>query len=233
MRIAIMQPYFLPYIGYWQLIAAVDRFVVLDDVNYINRGWINRNLIIVNNTAKWLTLPLKKASQNKLIHEIEIHDDDGWRSRMKKTLTSSYCEAVSFSETFDFMTELLQMAQGNLSMYLGKVISKICERLEIRTEVVPTSRIFEKGELKGQDRIIQICKVIGASDYLNPYGGRALYDPRAFEAEGIQLNFLESPTTADLYGGLGMSKPLSILDTLMHNNSSDIRKAIANFGISK
>lgn len=233
MRIAIMQPYFLPYIGYWQLIAAVDQFVVLDDVNYINRGWINRNRIVVNNSPAWLTLPLKKASQNKLIHEIDIQDDDGWRNRMEKTLASSYSKAASFSAGADFLADLLLLAQGNLSSYLSEMISRICAKLGIPTSIIPTSRVFPKGELKGQDRILDICRQLGASQYINPPGGRALYDPEKFQAQGIQLRFLEAPTTTNLCSGLGDGEHLSILDTLMHNSPNDIRRAVTEFKISE
>ncbi len=232
MRIAIMQPYFLPYIGYWQLIAAADQFVILDDVNFINRGWINRNQIVVNKSPAWLTLPLKKASQNKLIHEIEIQDDDGWKNRMVKTLTCSYSKASSFSTAIEFMTEMIQMAQGNLGTYLSDIISRICAKLLITTSIIPTSRVFPKGGLKGQDRILDICRQLDASQYVNPPGGRELYDPDKFQAQGIQLYFLQT-TTTNLDTGMGIGKPLSILDTLMHNALNEIRQAVADFEISK
>jgi hypothetical protein len=233
MKVAIMQPYFLPYIGYWQLISAVDQFVVLDDVHFINRGWINRNRIVVNHSPAWLTLPLKKASQNKLIHEIEIQDDDGWRNRMGKTLDCSYSKAPSFSAISDFAGELLQKAQGNLSSYLSGMISRICEKLQIQTQIIPTSRDFPKGDLRGQERILDICKKLGATVYINPPGGRALYEPDKFEAEGIQLRFLEAPTKNKLCSGLGDGEQLSIIDTLMHNSQHDICRAVADFKISQ
>jgi hypothetical protein len=227
-----MQPYFLPYIGYWQLIAAVDQFVVLDDVHFINRGWINRNRIVVNNSPAWLTLPLKKASQNKLIHEIEIQDDDGWRKRMEKTLACSYSKASEFFALSNFMAESIQKAQGNLSSYLSDTISRICEMLQIQTQITPTSRNFPKGDLRGQERILDICKQLSATVYINPPGGRALYQAEMFEAQGIQLRFLEAPSKTNLSSGLGNAEQLSILDTLMHNSQEDIRRVIADFKIS-
>ena len=228
-----MQPYFLPYIGYWQLIAAVDRFVVLDDVHYINRGWINRNRVVVNNTPAWLTLPLQKASQNKLIHEIEIQEDDGWKNRMEKTLTCSYSKAPMFSSVSDFVASLLQMARGNLSLYLSEVISKISAKFGIQTYIIPTSRVFPKRELKGQERILDICKQLGATIYINPSGGRALYDKEKFQAHGIKLRFLEVPTSAGLCSGVGVGEQLSILDTLMHKSLHDICRSVADYKISE
>jgi hypothetical protein len=232
MRVAIMQPYFLPYIGYWQLIAAADQFVVLDDVHFIKRGWINRNQIAVDNKPMWLTLPLDKASQNKLIHEITILDDDGWKKRMEKTIRYTYYKSPSFSAVAAVLTELLQQAEGNLSAYLSEMISIISSMLEISTVIVPTSRIFPKRGLSGQERVLDICKQLGATQYINPPGGKALYDPGRFLAEGIRLNFLEAPTKTNLRAGLDNGKPLSILDTLMYNSPNDIRRVVAEFKIS-
>lgn len=232
MRIAIMQPYFFPYVGYWQLIAAADRFVILDDVNFINRGWINRNQVVVNNSAAWLTLPLNKASQNKLIHDIDILEDDGWKMRMKRTLSHSYSKAPSFSDVSEVIEELLQNAQGNLSSYLSEMIAMVSSRLEVATVITPTSRVFPKKNLKGQERILNICKSLGATRYINLPGGRALYDPVSFQSEGIQLEFLETPAGANLRTGLGIEKPLSILDTLMYNTKAEVKRAVSNFKIS-
>ena len=167
-----MQPYFLPYIGYWQLIASADYFVILDDVNFINRGWINRNKISINNTSCWMTLPLKKASQNKLIHEIEIQEDDGWKKRIIRTISCSYSKACSFNNIAELMHQTIDLAQGNLSLYLSNLIQEFCNRLGIMTTIIPSSRIFEKEGLKGQERIINICTRLGATSYVNLREGK-------------------------------------------------------------
>ena len=84
MKVAIMQPYFFPYIGYFQLINAVDKFIIYDDVNYINRGWINRNQVLINGKESYITVPLKDASQNKLIKDITISIETNWQEKMKE-----------------------------------------------------------------------------------------------------------------------------------------------------
>src|SRR5512140_19777 len=101
--IAIMQPYFLPYIGYFQLMAAVDKFVVFDDVNYINRGWINRNRLLLNGGAHTFTVPLRGASQNKLICDIELAEDDGWRDKLLRTISQSYAKTPCYAEVAPLM----------------------------------------------------------------------------------------------------------------------------------
>jgi hypothetical protein len=227
MRLAVMQPYFLPYIGYWQLIAAVDKFVILDDVNYINRGWIARNRIACNGQPCWLTLPLQGASQNKLICELDIKHDDGWRSRMLKTIRQNYHKAPCFEPTFALFEGVLSDAQGNLSEYLAKSIAQVAKFMGVETEIIPTSRIFPKGNLKGSERIIDLCKRAGAAEYINPPGGRELYDPRDFHAAGIELSIL-CPQLVDLplLSGVSDGTVLSILDMLMLNPRPTVLKHI-------
>ncbi len=227
-----MQPYFLPYIGYWQLIRAVDKFVVLDDVNYINRGWINRNRIAVDGNPLWMTLPLVGASQNRLICDIDLLPDNGWRARMAAMVGNAYKGTESHFQKMQFFQDLLDCAQGNLSDFLRVAIQRICSLLEIVAEIIPTSRIFSKGELKGQHRILDICEKLGAKEYLNPPGGRALYDAELFDSRGIQLMFLEHPSgELGLRSGSPNGEPLSILDTLMMNPKSAVQRGVTAFRV--
>jgi len=234
MRIAIMQPYFLPYMGYWQLLASVDKFVILDDVNFINRGWINRNRIWLGGQPAWLTIPLSGASQNKMIRQIDILSDDGWHARMEKSVFHAYASAPRFAEIYELFKEMLGVAEGNLSGFLHRTIVDVCGILGIKTEIISSSSIFPKGELKGQDRILDICKRIGATAYVNPPGGRELYEQARFEAEGISLYFLQPGPTGDM---LQNSSPqgdiLSILDTLMQNDQPSVSKATGQFSLLK
>jgi len=232
MRIAVMQPYFLPYIGYWQLLRAVDTCVVLDDVNYINRGWINRNRISVRGEPCWMTLPLVGASQNKLISEIDLLPDDGWKSRLMKKVEASYQGELSFLPTMRLFQEMMECAQGNLSAFVTGSIQRMCGRLGLATEIIPTSHIFPKGDLKGEHRILDICTRLGASEYLNPPGGRDLYDSVLFADSGINLLFLDAPKMElGLKSGSRSGETLSLLDTLMMNPLGDIRTALSQFHI--
>lgn len=227
MRVAIMQPYFLPYIGYWRLVASVDKFVLLDDVNYIKRGWINRNRILVNAVPFWLTLPLKKASQNRLIFEIDVVDKLEWQPGLEKTVQHAYAHAPNFQEAFEVFQKILNDSEENLSASLAKSILIISRLLGIKTEIFPTSRIFPKNQLTGQTRIIDICKRLGATEYLNASGGRELYDPLAFRKAGIRLCFLsEQGAEAENKSESPDGKPLSILDNLMNHSLKQISKKI-------
>jgi len=234
MRLAIMQPYFLPYIGYFQLISAVDRFVLLDDVSFINRGWINRNRIAVNGEPHWLTLPLMKASQNRLINEIEIADDPLWKRKMMRTIELSYGSAPFAGQILPLLSEMLEEAQGSLSTFLFRQLQRLVGYIGIPTQIEQTSAIHPKEALTGQRRILDVCVREGASTYVNPAGGRNLYDTELFASAGIELLFLDPNLPALTLRHSGQEGPcLSILDLLMLNSGAAIREATVTFRLSR
>lgn len=233
-KVAIMQPYFFPYLGYWQLLAAVDTFVILDDVNYINRGWINRNRIAINGEPSWLTVPLQGASQNKYICDIDIAPDDGWKKRLQRSLTTAYAKAPHSANVLALFEQWLAHADGNLSTALHHSITQVAEKLDLHTTIIPSSRIYPKGELKGAERILDICKREGAAVYVNPPGGKELYDAAMFRAAGIELQFLQPDLHQDeLRSGASDGSVLSILDSMMHNSAEELAEAAKRFGLSK
>lgn len=216
MRLAVMQPYLFPYLGYFQLMAAVDRFVVLDDVNYINRGWINRNRILVGGKPHTFTMPLDGASQNRLIRDIDIAADyENWAARFLKTLRHAYSGAANFAKAVSTVESILAFPGRNLSDYLTNSLQLICDFMDIRTEIIPTSSVYDKGGLAGADRIMDICAKDGADTYVNPPGGRELYDEDAFAARGVKLEFLE-PVLTEYPQCVDTFIPgLSVLDAMM------------------
>lgn len=226
MRLAIMQPYFVPYIGYFQLMSAVDKIVLLDDVNFINGGWINRNRIAVNGQPHWLTLPLAKASQNRLINEIEIFDDHLWRRKAMGTIRLSYRGAPFAEQVLPLTFKLLQEARGSLSAFLSWQLEQLAEFIGIETRIEPTSTVYPKGGRSGQDRILDICAREGASTYVNLPGGRDLYEAEMFASGGINLLFLQpNLRMLPLRHGGNEGPSLSIIDLLMFNSPSAIRSA--------
>jgi hypothetical protein len=227
MKLAIMQPYFLPYLGYFQLIAAVDKFVLLDDVNYINRGWINRNQISLLGRPVWMTLPLSGASQNRLIRDIDIFADDVWQVRHAKLVSQAFARAPYGSAAFEMYRRWLGRAEGNLSTFLHSVVSDVCCYLDIDTEIVPSSSIYAKDSLKGQHRILDICKSEGASRYINPPGGLALYDQDSFARAKIELEFFKPdlyPATLRTGGRDGVV--FSILELIAYNSREQIQRCL-------
>ncbi|MDP5140076.1 MAG: WbqC family protein, partial [Spirosomaceae bacterium] len=212
-----MQPYIFPYIGYFQLINAVDKFVIYDDVNFIKRGWIHRNNILVNNSANMFTVPLSKPSQNNLINEVELGDLTSWKEKFLKTTEQSYKKAPHFETVFS----LLERTFSSGETYIGKLalrsIQEVCFYLEISTEIESSSEVYGNPELKGQERILDICLKEKAEHYINPTGGRELYSKNLFAENGVKLNFIQSEKVIYPQFKNEFVPWLSIIDVLMFN----------------
>ncbi|MDK2772955.1 MAG: WbqC family protein [Flavobacterium sp.] len=227
--IAIMQPYFFPYIGYFQLINAVDRFIVYDDVNFINKGWINRNSILSNGDRLLITLPLDKSSQNKLINEIEIAKDEKWKLKTLKSIQSLYSKAPFFKEIFPVIESLIASEQLNLATFNFHLLKTISNFLAIETEFVLSSQTYQNQNLKAQDRILDICKVESCSRYINPIGGVALYDKEVFLKNNIQLYFLQTQKIEYKQYKNEFVPWLSIIDVMMFNTKEEVQKMLTQY----
>lgn len=225
MTLTIMQPYFLPYPGYFQLMAAADKFVVFDDVAFITRGWINRNRILLNGREHRFTLPLQRASQNRLINEIELVADTPWRESLLKTFLQAYRRAPFFDEVFPLLQQVVACEEPNLAAYLLNSLRLINEHLGLQTALVPSSTVYDNAELKGEGRIVDICRQEEADTYLNAPGGREFYDAGEFARRRIRLRFLapislgEKPWDED-------SAQLSIVHALMFNPARELKTAL-------
>jgi hypothetical protein len=216
--LAIMQPYFLPYLGYFQLMAKADAFVIYDDVNFINRGWINRNRININGDAHMLTMPLLQASQNRLICEISISDDPAWRKKILKSVQQAYAKAPQFARTYALLEGIVNHPAQNLADYLRHSLHALRDHLGLKTELVDSSRRYENSGLKAQARIIDICLRENASLYVNAIGGMELYAGSDFKQAGLKLAFLHPVLNPYSTGAAPFIPGLSIIDVLMHND---------------
>lgn len=223
MRIAIMQPYFLPYIGYLQLMNAVEKFVLYDDVNYINKGWINRNRILVSGKEYLFTIPLKEASQNKLINEIYLSDDPKWRGKMLKTFEQAYKKAPFYLTAFAVTEKIINLDAEKVSDWIASSFAILTDCLGIQTDIVLSSSIYQNTYLKGQERILDICQQEKADHYINPIGGTGLYDKSIFDKAGIQLNFLKSKPLIYSQFKNEFVPWLSIVDIMMFNDIPTIQ----------
>ena len=173
MKLGIMQPYFMPYIGYFQLMKAVDKYVVYDDVNYIKGGWANRNHILINGEKEMFTVTLQKASPNKLFNEIVIGDDF---KKLMKTLQMNYSRAINFDQTMVLMERIISFPNKQLAVFIANSFREILSYLSVETEILMSSEIPKDNSLRGKDKIIQICEILGADTYYNAVGGKNLYD---------------------------------------------------------
>ena len=217
MKVAVMQPYLFPYLGYFQLMAAVDTFVFLDDVAYIKKGWINRNRLLVNKAEYLFTVPVKGASQNRMIREIETDITEAWKKKFFRTLEEAYAKAPYLQETLTLVHEIFENPSASLSVFISGSFRLLNEKLGITTKLEPSSAAFPCRELRAQDKIVCIARAAGATVYVNPPGGRELYDAELFRRNDLALKFL-APALPEYSQPAAQFVPgLSIIDVLMHN----------------
>lgn len=224
-----MQPYIFPYIGYFQLINAVGKFVIYDDVNFIKRGWIHRNNILVNNSANMFSVPLSKPSQNSLINEVELGDWKPWKEKFLKTTEQNYKKAPYFEAVFSLIERTFSGDETHIGKLALRSIQEVCNYLAISTEIETSSDIYENSELKGQERILDICLKEKAEHYINPTGGRELYDKNLFAENGVTLNFIEADKVIYPQFKNEFVPWLSIIDVLMFNDVQTVHKHLSKF----
>lgn len=229
MKLGIMQPYFMPYIGYWQLMNAVDKYVIYDDVNFIKGGWINRNRILMNGEAKVINLKMNGASPNKLINEVELAGDVVYNKKLLKTIDSCYKKAPYFVNVYPIIEKIVSQEQANLALHLEYSIRQICDYLSINTEIIVSSIIKKNNDLGGQEKVIEICKTLGADEYINAIGGQALYSYDDFAANRIKLSFLRTGMVEYQQFNNEFVPGLSIIDVMMFNSTEQIQDMLATF----
>lgn len=223
-----MQPYFFPYLGYFQLVQAVDTFVVYDDVNYIKGGWINRNLILADGKKQRITLPLRAASPNLKINQIEI---DNRPNKLIETIRQRYSRAPEFHSVFPLIEDILLQKEQNLAGYLFYSLVKISDYLGIHPKWSESSMIKKDNELRGQDKIIAICGKLSATHYINTYGGVALYNYQSFANSAIKLSFIRSQPVSYPQFTREYVPDLSIIDVLMFNNLNQCQSLIGAYDL--
>ena len=227
MKVAIMQPYFLPYIGYWQLIAAVDAFVVYDNIKYTKKGWINRNRFLMNGAEAGFSLPLRKDSDFMDVNQRYLADAFD-RENLLNRFREAYRKAPEFSSVMPLLEQIIRNPEANLFEYILGSIRVVCGFLEIKTPLVVSSTIACDHSLKSGERVQAICKALEADTYVNPVGGMELYSKEDFARNGIVLKFLKALPFEYSQGGSPFVPWLSILDVLMFNSKTLIKEKILN-----
>lgn len=227
MKIAIMQPYFFPYLGYFQLINCVDKFVFYDDVNFIKKGWINRNRILINGKPNYITIPLKSASQFKKINSIEFLDS---RKRLVKTIERAYAKAPYFDMFWPYIFDTLNLLTLSISELAISSIMQVSKYLNInKTFEISSQRYGESQNLNKTERLIKICTENGAKEYINPIGGIELYNKSDFRQNGIELKFLKTNEIKYPQFKNEFVPFLSIIDTLMFNSVDKVNEFLNNY----
>ena len=221
-----MQPYFMPYLGYWQLMAAVDKYVVYDDVNYIKGGWVSRNNILMNGQAHMFTITLNGASPYKHFNEIEVRDDF---KKFRKMLQSCYAKAPYYAEVMPLLEKICNYEVRTLSAFIINSFHIILDYLDIKTELILSSTIKKDNSLHAADKVKHICHLLEADAYYNAIGGQELYDVDDFAQDGITLKFIRTSEISYPQYKNTFVPNLSIIDVLMFNGKERTNQLLKEY----
>jgi len=222
-----MQPYLFPYLGYFQLISAVDVFVLGDDLQYVKESWINRNRILMNGRDRWITFPLKKGSHLSKINERDLSDDfSAEMDKLLRVLRSAYSKAPFYKKVILFLEEVIRYPEKNLAKYAENSIRRICEYLNITTPIFIASDLSITDIMDKQDRVIKTAKKLSADVYINLIGGAEFYDFDCFKEHGMTLKFHKINDITYPQFGREFVPLLSIIDVLMFNDVSEVQRKL-------
>ena len=229
MTLAGNQPYFLPYLGYWQLIHAADRFLIADDYDFIKEGWINRNYILVNGKPQYFRVEMVGGIPSRLIRDKRIAMKPLWLQDKLKTLRMAYHRAPFYEPGYALAERILLNPERNLSLFLEYSIREVCAYLGITTPIGHSSDLSGNSLLRREERIYDFCARLGADTYVNLPGGQKLYDYEAFAAHGIRLRFIQPVLKPYKQFGDRFTERLSILDAIMFNPPDALHAMLDDF----
>lgn len=227
MIISANQPYFIPYIGYFQLIHLADVFLIGDNYNFIKQGWVQRNRILLNGKPYFFGLEIKKTSSYKCINETDVFDFN--INQKLKAILYAYKKAPFFNEGYSIIERILKNPERNLSEFLFFSIKEICQYLEITTKLMKTSEFEGNNQFKREYRIFDFCKRLGGNTYINPIGGQSLYHYDKFRDHNITLKFLQSQCLPYKQFDNNFIPSLSILDVIMFNSKEAIKTKLYEY----
>jgi hypothetical protein len=231
-KIAIMQPYFFPYIGYFQLINSVDEFVIYDNIQFTKKGWINRNRILQNSLDAYVSLPLKKDSDYLLVKERFLADTwDGDRKKMLLRIAESYRKAPFFKETYEVLEGCIMYEDSNLFNFIFHSVQRLASYLLIDTKLTVSSSISIDHQLKSEEKVLAICKELEANTYINPIGGLSLYNRERFSSHNVELQFQKSNTIDYKQFNNEFVPWLSIIDVMMFNSKKEIQLKLGSYSL--
>lgn len=231
-KVGMMQPYLFPYLGYFQLISAVDVFVLGDDLQYVKESWINRNRILMNGRDQLITFPLKKGAHRSRINEKVFSDDfPDQMEKLLRVIRSAYAKAPRFKEVFPFLEAVIRNPEPNLAKYAEHSIKELCGYLGITTPIVVSTDLAINDVVDKQDRVVRTAKKLGADVYINFIGGVELYDFAYFEEHGLQLKFHRINDFTYPQFQHAFVPLLSIIDVLMFNEVEEVQRMLSCYSL--
>lgn len=220
----------MPYIGYWQLLSAVDTYVVYDNIEYTKKGWFNRNRILEIDHDKLFTIPLKKDSDFLPINQRSLSTDSTADiARTLRIIQQNYKKAPYFAAAYPVIEQCFLFSDKNLFEYIFNSIKAICTYLTIKTNIVFASKAAIDHSLKAEKKVLAICKTLQADTYINAIGGKELYDKAEFKSSGIDLRFIKSKPVEYQQFGKPFVPWLSIIDVMMFNDQATITRMLDQY----
>lgn len=232
MTVAIMQPYFLPYIGYFQLIACVDEFILFDTPQFIRHGWIERNNILkLDGEPSYIKVPLNKHNRNTSINNVTINNSISWQNKLFAQLTHYKKKAPHYVQTLDLLNTILNLKTNSIVELNYHALNVVCRYLDIKTPIKVWSKMnIEIQDVNAPDEwALEICKALGATHYINPIGGQSFFDVTKYHESNIKINFLESRPIPYKQFTTEFEPFLSIVDVLMFNSKEEIKQMLKEF----
>lgn len=223
------QPYLLPYLGYWQLIHAADRFLIADDYDFIKAGWVNRNRILLNGAPYYLRVEMVEHTPSRLIMDKRVAMKPAWLNDKLRTLEMAYHRAPFFAQGYALAERILTYPERNLALFLEHSIREVCAYLGITTPISRSSELMGNSRFRREERIYDFCARLGAETYINLPGGQKLYDYGAFAAHGIRLRFIQPILKPYKQFGDRFVERLSILDAIMFNPPDALHAMLDDF----
>lgn len=228
MTVGSNQPYLFPYIGYWQLMNLADVYVVSDSMQYIKKGYVNRNSILIDGKKHLFTLEALGVHTDTLINEVQVGNN---RKKIAKSIYNAYVKAPYFKEVYPMIEEVLFYEEKNLARYLGNSLQKIAAYLEMDTKFIYLSELQGETSLKAQERTIDINKRLNADHYINAIGGQELYSKDDFLNENIKLSFLKTENIEYKQFKNEFVPYLSIIDIMMFNSKEQIQEMLKAYSL--
>lgn len=228
MTLAANQPYFMPYMGYFQLMDAAETFVVLDDFAFMKQSWIARNrLLSARGDVVSFSLSVGDMSVHRSIAEHEYRDSF---RRLCRTLECNYSRAPYYGSVMGLMEDILKTPSRNVAMLNARSLELTARYIGLKTRFVLSSQLDYDHSLRSAERVVAICRSAGASRYVNAIGGLGLYDKDMFAENGIELRFLKSDLPAYSQRGTSEFVPgLSIIDVLMNCEPERVREMLGSY----
>ncbi|MFS8063614.1 MAG: WbqC family protein [Luteimonas sp.] len=233
LRVALMQPYFFPYLGYFQLMHAVDCFVFYDDAQFMKGGWVNRNRLLVDGRPGWWTFPVVHASHRLPICGREYRSAPAQTARLIAQVEHAYRLAPHFGSMFPRIAGYLGSPQSNVAAFNQAHLESLARDMGLRCRFLASSELVPGTTLGGQAKVIEICRALGATHYINSPGGQALYDADVFADAGLQLGFLHPRPEPYPQFGQPHAASLSIVDALMFNDPEHMRQLLRQYDLSE